>query len=165
MDLRIEKLEERHWEQVREIYIQGIETEVSTFNTEAPTFYEWDNSHIKDMRLVDTDGDKVLGWVALSQTSSRYCYRGVAEVSIYIREGYKGRGVGKLLLNSIIQLSEENGFWTLQSLVITENRGSIALHKSCGFRELGVREKIGKMNNKVWLDVAIMERRSRKVGV
>lgn len=165
MDMIIEKLEEKHWGQVREIYIQGIETEISTFTTEAPTFEEWDKSHIKGARLVATEGDKVLGWVALSPTSSRCAYRGVAEVSVYVREGYKGMGVGKFLLNSMVELSEEMGFWTLQSLVITENTGSIALHKKCGFRELGVREKVGKMNNKVWLDVTIMERRSKVVGI
>jgi len=101
----------------------------------------------------------------LSPTSSRAVYAGVAEVSIYIGEKYKGQGIGKVLLTNLISASEENGFWTLQSGIIRENVASIALHKKCGFREIGIREKIAKTNEGIWHDVVLMERRSKVVGI
>ena len=107
----------------------------------------------------------MLGWAALSMTSSRCVYAGVAEVSIYIGEKYKGKGIGTALLNKLIELSEENGFWTLQSGIISKNTRSIELHKKCGFRKIGIREKVAKMNNKEWMDVTFMERRSTIVGI
>jgi phosphinothricin acetyltransferase len=106
-----------------------------------------------------------LGWGALSPTSSRCVYAGVAEVSIYIGDQYRGKGIGKTLLTELVRLSEENGFWTLQSGIIKENSASIELHKKCGFRELGIREKVGKMGNGIWHDVVLVERRSKVVGI
>ena len=165
MEYKIEEMIPSDWQQVASIYLEGIKTEIATFQTEVPTFEAWDNSHISLCRIVARLGDSVLGWAALSPTSSRCVYAGVAEVSIYIGEKYKGQGLGKALLTNLIKVSEENGFWTLQSGIIRENVASIALHKKCGFREIGIREKVGKMNNEKWLDVVLMERRSKIVGI
>jgi L-amino acid N-acyltransferase YncA len=159
------EMKQSDWKQVADIYLEGIKTGLATFAAEVPTFEDWDNSHVSSYRLVARSGDNVLGWAALSPTSSRCVYAGVAEVSIYIGEKYKGQGVGTALLTSLIKASEENGFWTLQSGIIRENLASIELHRNCGFREVGIREKVGKMNNKDWLDVVLMERRSKTVGI
>ncbi|MBU3142683.1 GNAT family N-acetyltransferase [Clostridium sp. CF012] len=165
MQYKIEEMIQADWEQVANIYLEGIKTGIATFQTEVPTYENWNNSHISSCRLVARLGDNVLGWGVLSPTSSRSVYQGVAEVSIYISEKYKGQGIGKVILTELIKVSEENGFWTLQSGIIRENICSIALHKKCGFREIGIREKVAKMNNGNWLDVVLMERRSRVVGI
>jgi len=165
VDYKIEEMMDQDWQQVANVYLEGIETGIATFQTQVPTFEEWDNSHINSCRLVVRSGDNILGFGVLSQTSSRGVYAGVAEVSIYIGEKYKAQGIGKNLLTSLIKVSEENGYWTLCSGIIIGNSASIALHKKCGFREIGIREKIGKMNNENWLDVVLMERRSKIVGI
>ena len=165
INYNIEEMKESDWEQVANIYLEGIKTEKATFQTEVPTWDSWNNGHINSCRLVVRSDSKVLGWAALSMTSSRCVYAGVAEVSIYIGEKYKGKGIGTALLNKLIELSEENGFWTLQSGIISKNTRSIELHKKCGFRKIGIREKVAKMNNKEWMDVTFMERRSTIVGI
>jgi len=165
MDYKIDKMIQSDWEQVANIYLEGIKTGIATFQTKIPTWENWNNSHIASCRLVVRSGDILLGWCALSPTSSRCVYEGVAEVSIYISEKYKGQGIGTVLLTNLIRLSEENGFWTLHSGIIKENAASISLHEKCGFRQIGIREKIAKMNNEKWLDVILMERRSKIVGI
>lgn len=165
MDYKIDEMKESDWEQVAKIYLEGINTGKATFQTEVPTFENWNNGHIASCRLVARSVENdILGWVALSPTSSRCVYAGVAEVSIYIGENYRGLGIGKNLFNSLIKSSEEEGFWTLQSGIIRENTASIELHKKCGFKLVGIREKIAKMSNGVWHDVAFMERRSNIIG-
>lgn len=160
MHYRIEMMKASDWEKVAYIYQQGIDTKQSTFQIEVPTYKAWDAGHIKSCRFVaKTDEDKVVGFVALSQSFERYVYRGVAELSIYIHEGYKGKGIGTALLEQVIMESEKEGFWTLESLIIRENTASIALHEKCGFREVGYRERFGQMDNGKWHDVVIMERR------
>ena len=165
MNYKIEEMTNGDWEQVAKIYLEGINTGRATFQTEVPNWENWNKGHINSCRLVARLGNKVLGWVALSPTSSRCVYAGVAEVSIYIGEEYRGKGIGTALLTNLIKISEENGLWTLQSGIIKENTESIELHKRCGFREIGVREKVGKMNNGKWHDVILMERRSKIVGI
>jgi L-amino acid N-acyltransferase YncA len=162
---KISEMKKSDWEQVASIYLEGIKTGIATFQTELPTFTDFDNSHISSCRLVASSDDNILGWGLLSTTSSRCAYAGVAEVSIYIGNKYKGQGIGTALLRDLIKVSEKNGFWTLQSGIIKENVWSIALHKKCGFREIGMREKVAKMNNGNWLDVVLMERRSKIVGI
>ncbi|WP_026884731.1 GNAT family N-acetyltransferase [Clostridium akagii] len=164
MDYNIKEMTETDWQGVVKVYSEGINTGKATFQTELPSLEEWDDSHIKTCRLVAHLGNIVIGWCALSPTSSRCVYAGVAEVSIYIGEEYRGKGIGKALLTNLVKLSEENGFWTLQSGIIKENLGSIVLHKSCGFREIGIREKISKMSSGEWHDVILMERRSKIIG-
>lgn len=165
MDYKIEEMTEENWEGVAKIYLEGINTGKATFQSEIPSFQDWDKNHIKICRLVACKKNKVLGWAALSPTSSRCVYAGVAEVSIYIGEQYRGQGIGTNILKSLVKLSEENGIWTLQSGIVRENNASIALHKSCGFRELGIRERVAKMPNGIWHDVVLMERRSNIVGM
>jgi len=165
MEYKIEKMMDLDWYGVANIYMQGIKTGIATFQTSVPSFEEWNNNHISSCRLVARFGDNILGWGVLSNVSSRCVYAGVAEVSIYIGEEYKGLGIGTALLTELVRVSEENGFWTLQSGIIRENIASIALHKRCGFREVGIREKVAKMNNETWMDVVMMERRSGIVGI
>lgn len=151
------------WPAVREIYRQGIASRNATFETEIPPWEQWDARHRKDCRLV-ARGSEVLGWAALSPVSGRAVYAGVAEVSIYVAESVRGGGVGKALLQALIDESERHGIWTLQAGIFPENRASIALHKKCGFREVGVRHRPGKLHE-IWRDVVLLERRSSKVGV
>lgn len=164
MDYKIYEMTELDWPQVANIYLEGINTGIATFQKEIPTWEEWDKGHIKACRLVGRVEDTILGWGALSKASSRCVYGGVAEVSLYIGEKERGRGLGKAILEALIKSSEENGFWTLQSGIIRENTASRNLHEKCGFRELGIREKIAKMDNGDWHDVVLMERRSKIVG-
>jgi L-amino acid N-acyltransferase YncA len=151
------------WGAVRAIYLEGIATGNATFATSAPDWEEWDSNHLRVCRLVVRSGG-VLGWVALSPVSERCVYRGVAEVSIYVAEHARGRGIGAVLLPALIQESERAGIWTLQAGIFPENDASIRLHKQAGFRVVGVREKLGCMGGR-WRDVILMERRSAVVGL
>lgn len=165
MEYNIEEMKPSDWKQVRNIYLEGIRTGIATFQTEAPTWESWDKGHLNICRIVARSINGILGWVALSPTSGRDCYKGVAEVSIYVDEKYKGQGIGTTLLTNLIKQSEKNGIWTLYCAIIRENTVSIAMHKKCGFREIGMREKIARMSNGAWHDVVLMERRSRIVGI
>jgi len=150
------------WERVRSIYLEGIATGQATFETRAPTWPEWDSAHLPAPRLVAASEKHVIGWAALSPVSSRAVYAGVAEVSVYVGNDSRGKGVGRGLLKSLVVESERNAIWTLQASIFTENVASLALHKSCGFREVGRRERIGQMNS-VWRDTILLERRSKVV--
>lgn len=165
MDYYIDNMTPEDWEEVAKVYLEGINTGVATFQTVVPSWEEWNNCHIKPCRLVVRSGSKILGWSALSATSSRCVYAGVAEVSIYIGIESRGKGIGTTLLNNMIKDSEEEGFWTLQSGIMKENAASIALHKNCGFRQIGFKEKVGRTSNGEWHDVVLMERRSKIIGV
>lgn len=164
MNFIIDEMKASDWSQVAAIYLAGIKTEKATFQSEVPPWEDWNSGHSGKCRLVARSDDKILGWVALSPVSGRCVYSGVAEVSIYIDDFARGQGVGTALLEALVRLSEENGFWTLQSGIIRENTASINLHKKCGFRQLGVRERLGRMSNGKWHDVVLMERRSKTVG-
>ncbi|HBW38644.1 MAG TPA: N-acetyltransferase [Desulfosporosinus sp.] len=164
MSYQIREMSEADWEQVRDIYIEGISAGNSTFETEAPSWEVWDVAHVKSCRLVVVGEGKVVGWAALSLVSSRCVYTGVAEVSIYLAQDYCGQGIGFRLLKELIGCSEDSGFWTLQSGIFPENVASLALHRKCGFRQVGLRKKQGKMNNGTWRDVVLVERRSEVVG-
>jgi L-amino acid N-acyltransferase YncA len=153
------------WEPVRSIYLEGVATRNATFETEAPTWERWDSSHLPGCRLVATESDGVIaGWAALSPVSDRCVYAGVAEVSVYVAEDHRGKGAGLSLLQALITASEEGGIWTLQASMFPENLASIKLHKACGFREVGRRERIGKMATN-WRDTLLFERRSRVTGI
>lgn len=160
----IDKMTSDDWEQVKNIYLEGISTGNATFETDAPSWEAWDRAHIGDCRLVVRSDLEVLGWAALTPVSSRCVYAGVAEVSVYVSPLSSGKGIGSMLLKSLIEKSEEAGFWTLQSAVFPENISSIKLHKNFGFREVGRRERIGKMNG-IWRDTIFLERRSDTVGL
>jgi L-amino acid N-acyltransferase YncA len=163
MDIVVEKMTPQDWRAVRAIYLEGIATRNATFETDAPDWEKWDRDHKPDCRLVARNGDQVIGWAALSPVSGRCVYAGVASLSIYVAEAARGQGVGKALLRVLIEASEQRGIWTLEMGIFPENTASLALHKSCGFREVGRRERIGRMDG-VWRDVIFMERRSRVVG-
>jgi len=152
------------WPSVQRIYNSGIGTKNATFETKAPEWEAWDQSHRKDCRLVATIDDCIAGWAALSNVSGRCVYAGVAEVSIYIDESYRGMGVGDQLMRQLIAESERHGIWTLQAGIFPENKASIALHLKHGFRILGTREKIGKINGS-WRDTVLLERRSKVAGI
>ena len=160
----IEEMKDESWEAVQRIYNAGIATKNATFQTEAPVWEVWDQSHRKDCRLIARIDDQVAGWAALSNVSNRCVYAGVAEVSIYIDPTFKGIGIGDQLMKQLISESESNGIWTLQAGIFPENEASIALHLKNGFKILGIREKIGKMDN-VWRDTAMLERRSKVAGI
>ena len=152
------------WAAVRAIYEDGIATGNATFQSEAPAWDAWDAGHLKACRLVAVESDAVLGWAALSAVSSRCVYVGVAEVSVYVSASARGKGVGRQLLAELIAQSERNGFWTLQAGIFPENTASVALHERCGFRVVGRRERLGKVNGR-WRDVLLLERRSTTVGI
>jgi len=144
---------------VREIYSEGIATGNATFETELPDWIKWDSGHRHDCRLVAQSGESIVGWAALSPVSPRRVYSGVAEVSVYVSRETRSRGVGKMLLHSLVEQSERCGIWTLQAGIFPENVLSIALDKVCGFREVGVRQRIGQLGD-VWRDVLLLERRA-----
>jgi phosphinothricin acetyltransferase len=165
MTHKIETMLPSDWEQVREIYLQGIATGLATFEQSAPEWPAWDAARLPAPRLVVRSSDgSFAGWAALSPVSSRCVYGGVAEVSVYVAEAQRGRGVGLALLCALVDQSEAAGLWTLQAGIFPENTASVALHHRCGFRTIGCREKLGQLNG-IWRDVLLLERRSRTVGV
>lgn len=163
MNAEIRKLVASDWEAVRSIYLDGIATRQATFETEAPVWEQWDSVHLPRPRLAATANETIVGWAALSPISRRPVYAGVAEVSVYVDRKLRGQGVGRLLLETLTRESEDNGIWTLQASIFPENTASVSLHKSCGFSEVGRRERIGKMDG-VWRDTVLFERRSTVVG-
>ena len=162
-DIVIEPMIPTDWLAVRRIYAAGIATGNATFETQTPDWDTWDRNHLPACRLVARRDGSVVGWAALSPVSSRACYAGVAEHSIYVDEAHRGLGIGKTLLNEFVERTESAGFWTLQSSVFPENEASIAIHLACGFRILGRRKRVARLNG-VWRDTVIVERRSAVAG-
>lgn len=160
----VEKMDASDWTAVKRIYEDGIASGVATFETEAPGWKRWDSSHRPDHRLVARAGSEVVGWAALTPYSVRSAYAGVAEVSVYVAAAHRGKGVGRALLERLVADTEAAGIWTLQAGVFPANEPSLALHKSLGFRVVGVRERIGKLAGQ-WCDVVLLERRSESVGL
>jgi L-amino acid N-acyltransferase YncA len=163
-DVSVRLMRSEDWPAIQKIYSEGIATGNATFETETPDWAKWDQAHRQDCRLVACDSQGILGWAALNPVSGRRVYSGVAEVSVYVASEARGRGVGRTLLQSLVEQSERCGIWTLQAGIFPENVPSIALHKSCGFREVGLRQKLGQQDD-IWRDVLLLERRSSKVGV
>ena len=162
MQLTIREMTSEDWPAVARIYQEGMDTTLATFQTECPSWEEWNAVHLPRCRLVAVLDGAVAGWVALSVYSSRSVYAGVAHLSIYIGAEARGIGVGKALLTALILASEAAGFWTLQSGIMENNAASIALHASCGFRLVGYREKIGRDRFGIWRNTLLMERRSER---
>jgi L-amino acid N-acyltransferase YncA len=157
MELRALRPED--WPAVRAIYEAGIATGNATFETGAPDWPAWDAAHLPAHRLVATEGARVLGWVALAPVSDRCAYAGVAEDSIYVAPDAQGRGVGRALLGAVVSSAERGGIWTVQTGIFPENQASLRLHQACGFRVVGVRERLGRLHGR-WRDVLLLERRS-----
>ena len=144
---------------MKAIYEQGIAGGQATFENEAPSWEDWDRTHLEDHRVVALRDGEVVGSAALSPVSERCVYAGVAENSVYVADSAQGRGVGKALLDELIARAERNGIWTIQTGIFPENEASLALHERCGFRVVGTRERLGQHGG-VWRDVVLMERRS-----
>jgi L-amino acid N-acyltransferase YncA len=157
--VELRELREEDWPAVKAIYEQGISGGEATFETEAPSWEDWDRTHLEGHRVVALRDGEVVGWAALSPVSERCVYGGVTENSVYVADSAQGRGVGKALLDELIARAERNGIWTIQTGIFPENEASLALHERCGFRVVGTRERLGQHHG-VWRDVVLMERRS-----
>lgn len=164
MELYVETMSQADWESVRAIYLEGIATGNATFETEAPSWEQWDRARLPVGRLVARAAGRVQGWAALSPVSARPAYAGVAEVSLYVATAARGQGVGSTLMQALIKASEQAGLWTLQGAIFPENQASLALVARFGFREIGRRERIGQRDG-VWRDTILVERRSKVVGI
>jgi L-amino acid N-acyltransferase YncA len=160
----VEPLDAADGPAVLEIYRQGIEGGVATFERVVPDWPTWNANHRLDCRFVARIGGQVVGWTALSRYSAREVYAGVAWESVYVDLGARGRGVGGRLLAAVISASEAAGIWTLLAGVQAENAPSLALHARLGFRQMGVHERIGRDAGGVWRDVVVLERRSPVVA-
>jgi L-amino acid N-acyltransferase YncA len=161
--LRVEPMAPADWPEVSAIYEEGIATGLGTFETASPSWEEWNVARLPHSRLVARE-QAIVGWAALSPVSRRPCYAGVAEIGIYIAAAARGRGVGLALLRALIESAEAHGIWTLQGATIAENAASLALQAKCGFRVVGRRERISKLNGS-WRDTILTERRSARLGV
>jgi L-amino acid N-acyltransferase YncA len=160
--LTIARMAGEHAQPVLDIYRLGIATGNATFETEPPTWENFDAQHLPDHRFVAVDGDQVVGWVACSAVSDRCVYAGVVEHSVYVHPDAGGKGLGRMLLDTLIDSTEKAGIWTIQSGVFPENTASLALHAAAGFRVIGIREKVGQHYG-VWRDVTLIERRSPRI--
>jgi len=163
VNINIEKMTESDWPTVAAIYEEGIGTGDATFEGAVPQWRQWNARHLQACRFIAKAEGQIVGWVVLSPISSRCVYAGIAEVSVYVKASMRGKGIGRVLLTAAIEESERAGIWTLQSGIFPENMASLALHRECGFRLVGYRERIGQMHG-VWRDVVLMERRSKVVG-
>ena len=152
----------RDWPEVARIYAEGIATGNATFETEVPSWEAWNAGHLAEHRFVADSNGEVVGWIAVAPVSSRCCYAGVAEVSAYVGTNARGRGIGAALLERLIESTERAGIWTLETGVFPENEPSLALLKRFGFREVGIRERIGQLDGS-WRDVIFLERRSEVI--
>lgn len=155
----IRKMTEQDWDSVSSIYKQGLESGIATFNTQCPSYDEWNANHLQECRFVWFEDNKVLGWIALSPTSLREVYKGVVEVSIYVDENSKGKGIGTALMDAVKEEAVNCGFWSLFSVIISVNTSSIEFHKRCGFREIGYRERVAKGRFGEWQNTTLMELR------
>jgi L-amino acid N-acyltransferase YncA len=161
--VELRPLQPDDWRAVSEIYWHGMRDGLATFQTEVPSWAEWDAAHLHGHRLVADLLGEVVGWAALSPASTRRCYAGVVENSIYVAQGARGLGIGRALLEALIAGAEAAGIWTIQTSIFPENRASLALHERCGFRVVGTRERVAKRDG-IWRDTVFLERRSEVIS-
>jgi phosphinothricin acetyltransferase len=161
--VEIRPLAHADWPAVEEIYAEGIATRNATFETEPPTWEAFDAGRLPEHRFVALEGGEIVGWVALSPTSTRECYAGVTEHSVYVAEHAQGRGVGRALMEALLENADAAGIWTIQTSIFPENEASLALHERVGFRVVGRRERIAKLDGE-WRDTILLERRSPRVA-
>ncbi|MGA6120570.1 N-acetyltransferase family protein [Sphingobacterium anhuiense] len=157
--MEIQKLEQKHYPDVARIYQQAIDAGNITLATKTSSWKDWDKDHLENMRFVAIENNTIVGWVALSPVLQRTGYHGVTELSIYIDQDHQGKGIGKVLMQHIIDTSENAGIWTIMSFIFPENDKSILLHKKFGFKLLGRQQKAAQLNG-IWMDNCILERRS-----
>jgi L-amino acid N-acyltransferase YncA len=160
---RIRAMRPADWPVVAAIYAEGIATGNATFETDVPTWERWDAAHLPEHRLVAELAGRVVGWTAVTPTSTRRVYAGVVEHSVYVAAAARGHGIGRLLLDALTASTERAGIWTIQTGIFPENEASLALHRTAGFRVLGVRERPGQLHGR-WRDVVLLERRSPTTG-
>ena len=160
--LELRELRAEDWPSVVAIYEYGIATRNATFETEVPSWDAWDRVHLDAHRLVALQDGSVVGWAALSPASRRAVYAGVAENSVYVARGHHGRGIGTTLLERLVAGADNAGIWTIQTSIFPENYASLALHRRCGFRVVGIRERIAQLDG-AWRDTVFLERRSKEV--
>ena len=161
--MEIVALKKEHYQGVSRIYSEGLHTGVASFESTVPNWKQWDEKFLKTCRYVLLVDEKIIAWCALSAVSKRDVYKGVAEDTIYVDQLHQGKGIGQQLLKHLVSNSEKQGFWTLQAGIFSENEASIKLHEECGFRILGLREKIAQRDGK-WYDNVLMERRSKTIN-
>lgn len=164
MEIIFRPMTEDDWKSVSEIYKQGIDTGNATFQQEIPSYTDWDSAHLKSCRLLAIKENEIVGWAALTPVSGRCVYAGVAEVSVYVSDKYRGHKIGYKLLEKLINESESEKLWTLQAGIFPENIASLKIHEKLGFRKIGYRERIGKMKG-IWRDTVLLERRSKLIGI
>lgn len=164
MEVSIRPMKKEDWTMVSEIYKQGLESNMATFEYQCPPYDEWDSNHKTEGRFVAEKNGTIVGWIALSETSQRKVYKGVCELSVYIDGSERGRGIGEALIKHEIAFADENNIWTLQSTIMDENEHSIQLHEKCGFRRVGYRKMIGMDKFGNWRNIVLMERRSNVIG-
>ncbi len=157
--MEIRRINKEDYTSIAQIYKEGLATGIASFETEIPTWEKWNNKFLPDCRFVVLVDEEIAAWCALSAVSKRYVYRGVAENTIYVASKFQHKGIGKILLLHLIDESEKHGFWTLQAGIFPQNKPSIHLHESCGFRIIGIRERIG-VRDGIWYDNVILERRA-----
>jgi L-amino acid N-acyltransferase YncA len=160
--VEIRPLAQADWPRVEAIYAEGIATGDATFETAPPSWEEFDAGRLPDHRFVAVENGEVVGWIAVSPTSSRECYAGVVENSVYVAETARGRGVGRALMDALIASTEAAGIWTIQTGVFPENEATLALHERAGFRVVGRHERIAQLDG-VWRDTLLLERRSASI--
>jgi L-amino acid N-acyltransferase YncA len=156
----IRDLQPDDWTEVAAIYRDGMRGGLATFETEVPPPDRWLAEH--PVRVVAELDEQVVGWAALGPASSRWAYRGVAESSVYVARDHHGRGVGRALMERLIEKSQSAGIWTIQTSIFPENEASLKLHDRVGFRVVGVRRSIAKRDG-LWRDTVLLERRSEVV--
>jgi len=156
--MEIRPMKTSDWPAVKSVYEQGIATKLATFETSAPEWVDWDGAYLGGHRLVAEQGGQVVGWAALLPTSRRACYAGVVENSVYVAESSRGQGIGRALLERLLESADRAGFWTVQASVFADNAASIEFHKRCGFRVVGTRVRIAQLDG-VWRDTVLLERR------
>ncbi len=163
MSVRVVQLEPADWDDVARIYAEGIATGDATFETEVPSYERWHESHLAEHRLAAVRDGTVVGWAAVSAVSDRCAYAGVVEESVYVAAAARGAGVGRALLDRLVESTERAGIWTIQAGVFPENAASLRLHERAGFELVGLRRRLGQLRG-VWRDVVLLERRSAVAG-
>ena len=157
--IELRDLRPADWPEVAAIYEAGIASRNATFDTDVPSWEAWDAAHLPGHRLVGVEDERVVGWAALSPSSTRACYAGVTENSVYVAPGAHGRGIGRQLLSELVRGADRAGIWTIKASILPENHASLSLHVACGFRVVGIHERIARLDG-VWRDTVLLERRS-----